>query len=73
MCHACVTSKLDYCNVLLCVIPDSQIVRLQRVQNTCARLMCVLFKILTDYSTFKGSALVTSTPENVIQNLADRI
>ena len=32
-----------------------------------------LFKILTDYSTFKGSALVTSTPENIIQNLADRI
>ena len=32
-----------------------------------------LFKILTDYSTVKGSALVTSTPENIIQILADRI
>ena len=38
--HACITSKLDYCNGLLYGIPDSQIGRLQRVQNTCARLIC---------------------------------
>ena len=40
--HACITSKLDYCNGLLYGIPDSQIGRLQRVQNTCARLIVVV-------------------------------
>ena len=38
--HACVTSKLDYCNSLLYGLPESQIRRLQLVQNTCARLIC---------------------------------
>ena len=42
--HACITSKLDYCNGLLYGLPDSQIVKLQRVQNTCARLICNLPK-----------------------------
>ena len=42
--HACVTSKLDYCNSLLYGLPDSQISKLQRVQNTCARLICSLPK-----------------------------
>ena len=40
--HACIRSKLDYCNSLLYGLPDSQIVKLQRVQNTCARLICNL-------------------------------
>ena len=38
--HACISSKLDYCNSLLYGLPESQIGRLQRVQNTCARLIC---------------------------------
>ena len=38
--HACIISKLDYCNSLLYGLPSSQIRRLQRVQNTCARLIC---------------------------------
>ena len=38
--HACITSMLDNCNGLLYGLPDSQIGRLQRVQNTCARLIC---------------------------------
>ena len=38
--HACITSKLDYCNGLLYGLPESQIGRLQRVQNTCVRLIC---------------------------------
>ena len=42
--HTCITSTLDYCNSLLYGLPDSQIVKLQRVQNTCARLICNLPK-----------------------------
>ena len=42
--HAGITSKLDYCNSLLYGLPDSQIVKLQLVQNTCARLICNLPK-----------------------------
>ena len=34
-----ITSKLDYCNVLLHKLPKSLLHRLQLVQNTCARLV----------------------------------
>ena len=40
--HACVTSKLDYCNSLLYGLPDSQLYKLQKLQNTCAKLICNL-------------------------------
>ena len=38
--HAFVTSRLDYCNSLFFGLPDSQLGKLQRVQNACARLVC---------------------------------
>ena len=37
--HAFVTSKIDYCNGLLCGLPSSHILKLQRVQNAAARLV----------------------------------
>jgi hypothetical protein len=37
--HAFVTSKLDYGNALLCGYPSTLIMKLQRVQNTAARLL----------------------------------
>ena len=37
--HAFISSRLDYCNGLLFGLPDSQITKLQRVQNACARLV----------------------------------
>ena len=38
--HAFISSKIDYCNGLLLGLPDSQIMKLQRVQNACARFVC---------------------------------
>ena len=33
-------SKIDYCNSLLYGLPDTSIIRLQRVQNSLARVVC---------------------------------
>ena len=37
--RAIVLSRLDYCNALLYGIPESQLDRLQRIQNQCARII----------------------------------
>ena len=37
--HAVISSKLDYCNALLYGLPDTQLQRLQRAQNTAARIV----------------------------------
>ena len=42
--HAFITSQIDYCNSLMNGLPDSLIKKLQRVQNTAARLVFTLRK-----------------------------
>ena len=37
--HALVTSRLDYCNSVLHNLPSCEIKKIQRVQNTAARLI----------------------------------
>ena len=38
--HAFVISRIDYCNSLLYGLPQTQLIKLQRVQNAAARLIC---------------------------------
>ena len=37
--HACITTKLDYCNSLLCGAPSTLINKLQRIQNIVTRII----------------------------------
>ena len=39
MIHALVTSRLDYCNAVLYGLPASLTNKMQRLQNTCARMV----------------------------------
>ena len=37
--HVMITSRIDYCNSLLCGLPDNSLNKLQRVQNAAAQLI----------------------------------
>ena len=42
--NAFVISRLDYCNSILFGLPNTELQKLQRVQNTAARLICNMNK-----------------------------
>ena len=44
MVNAFVTSRLDYCDSILFGLPNTELQKLQRVQNTAARLICNIRK-----------------------------
>ena len=44
LCHALVTSKLDFCNSLLLGTPDVHLKSLVKIQNASVRLICGLKK-----------------------------
>ena len=62
--HAFITSKLDYCNSLLYGCRKMQFKKLQYVQNTAARIVRALLRLVNlitlrlFYFTFTGSLLV---------------
>ena len=37
--HALISSRLDFCNSILYLLPNTQLVRLQKLQNTAARIV----------------------------------
>ena len=43
--HAFIASRLDYCNGLLYGLPDCLLNKLQRVQNTCARVTPLIYEL----------------------------
>ena len=47
--HSLVTSRLDYDNALLYGIPKSSLTRLQKVQNSVARLFCLPVEYRSQY------------------------
>lgn len=42
--HALISSRIDYCNSLLCGVTSSQLQKLQRVQNSAARVVTLTSK-----------------------------
>ena len=52
--HAFITSWLDYCNSLLIGLPDTQINRLQCIQNNAARVMSKIITFHLSSMNFTG-------------------
>ena len=65
--NAMVTNNLDYCNSLLYGISGNQLLRIQRIQNTAARLILVVVRLRSWFvSVFKWKMLSLSGPKALL-------
>ena len=55
--HAFITCRLDQCNSLLYALPESQITKLQIIQNSAARLVSLTHKYDKHYSNSPRTTL----------------
>ena len=55
-----VVSHLDYCNSILAGLPNSEIKRMQRVQNIAAKLVLGKSKFPQLFGMFAGTALAAN-------------
>ena len=61
-------SHLDYCNAILCDLPNTDISRLQAIQNMCAKLVKGATKYTSNEEVLYQLPLVTNSTKNKIQN-----
>ena len=62
--HAFVSSKLDYCNSILLGLPSYELEKLQRLQNTAARLTVRAKKVGSHHSSFEEFTLASGERKN---------
>ena len=68
--NSIVHSKLDYCNSLLYGLPDYSTIRLQRVQNSLARVVCKSSKFKSDTNSLLKNLHWLPIPERIIYKIA---
>ena len=66
--HSYILSRLDYGNALLINANSDQIVKLQRVQNAAARILCKTSKFTHITPVLKQTSLVARCGEDKIQD-----
>ena len=71
--HAFISSKIDYCNCLLYGLPDTQIMKLQRIQNACARLVCNTSKVCHITPLLKNLAWKANTFSHNLRSSKDTL
>ena len=68
--HAFVTSKVDYCNALLCYLAKYRLQKLQYVQNTAAR---VVYQISIYHTCFTWASLAPDSVSYCAEHFAASI
>ena len=59
--HSLVTVRLDYCNSILYGLPNNSLYRIQKIQNTAARIMAHLPRFRLYCLIFTGYQLGTES------------
>ena len=72
--NSLVSSKLDYCNSLYSGISQTNLNKLQRIQNSLARVITIkYFKISTHHTNTQKTTLASYQTKNRLQNLSSHI